>query len=396
MELFDTSAVIPSKLGPKDYAESVFQFLETSGRTAFVKIRRFLEGWFSLYPDDEKAKLRSSFRAKEGVESPLFELALYNVFHKMGAEIQIHPAIEGTGNKPDFHIRLKSGFEFYLEAIVVRGVSDKDVVRENMEQNIYGIIDHKLKSPEFFLSVHVLARGVNVPSENQLISDLSNHLSSISHVKAVKDYAENGHINYDEVYTFVWEHKGWKIEFVPLPKTEEAIGKSSHRPIGAIESGVVYSTTKEDIRNAVEFKIKHHKKVTKPIIIAVNSTHWSTDEEDFRNALYGSIIVSVDLSSRESHAYQDTDGVWRNKKELRNQNLIAVIGAQMLTHTTLASQNLVVYQNPYIPYPDEAKMELLSHVFPEPETKLGRTDGSTLGEIFGLPSDWLQDDVIDD
>lgn len=390
MSLFDPTLVDCAKLGPSAHDDASFHYLQTSGEPSSARIRDLLEQWFADYPEDHKNELKQRFvTSKSDIQSPTFELALHATFKQLGAEVEIHPKVSDyTDKRPDFLIRMPSGFEFYLEAVLARGQSDKERNREQVVNSLYAIIDRNLKSPEYFWSVTILEQGPAAPSGRQVVHALAQYMTGLNRYEVGAQLKAHG---FDTPVKFLWEVAGWRIKFQPIPKKAEAIGKPDHRPLGSFPMAqAVCCSDDVDIRESIKFKIKHHSAVDKPYIVAVNAMNWSAKHEDFVNAIYGSDQVTVRTYPDGSHTTEDTralNGIWLDRSGEKNHHLIAVIGAVHLQAWTVADCSLTVYENPYIAMPVAARFE----GFPRLEPKDGHlvpVEGQTLGHLFGLLDGW--------
>jgi hypothetical protein len=118
--------------------------------------------------------------------------------------------------------------------------------------------------------------------------------------------------------------------------------------------------------------------------------NWSADHEDFINAIYGSDQVTVRTYQDGSHKTEDTralDGIWLDNDGVKNQHLIAVIGAIHLQAWSVAGCTLTVYENPYIDMPIEARIGVFPRLEPR-DGHLVKVEGQTLGQLFGLLDGW--------
>lgn len=386
MYLFCPTLVDPAKLGPSNYDEPEFQYLQTSGKPRATQVRELLEQWFAVYPDDHKNELKQRFvTSKSDIQSPTFELALHATFKQLGADVEIHPKVSDDNDKrPDFLIRLPSGFEFYLEAVIARGQSDDERNREQVVKSLYAVIDRRLESSQYFWSVTVLEQGPAAPSGKQMVHALFQYMAGLNRNEVGAQLEVHG---FDTPVKLLWEDAGWSIEFVPIPKKAEAIGKPDHRPLGSfMMARAVCCSDDVDIRETIKFKVKHHRAVDKPYIVAVNATNWSAEHEDFVNAIYGSDQLTVRTYSDGSHTTEMTrglNGIWFDRDGVKNQHLIAVIGAVDLGAWTVADCSLTVYENPYIDIPNEARVQGLPRL-----ERLGSqmiaVEGQTLGQLLGI------------
>lgn len=387
MNLFDPTRVDPAKHGPRDHDEPIFHYLQTSSRSSVARVRDLLEQWFADYPDDHKTELKQRFvTRKSDIHSPTFELALHATFKQLGADVEIHPKVsDDTDKRPDFLVRLPSGFEFYLEAVIVRGQSDEEKNREQVAKSLYADIDRRLDSPDYFWAVTILEQGPAAPSAKQMVHVLAQYMAGLKRDEVGAQLEAHG---FDTPVKLLWEDAGWSIEFLPIPKEAEAIGKPDHRPLGSFPMArAVCCSDDVDIRESIKFKVKHHSAVDKPYIVAVNAMNWSAEHEDFVNAIYGSDQVTVRTYPDGSQTTENTrglDGIWLDKNGIKNQHVLAVIGAVQLQASSVAGCSLTVYENPYIEMPAEARIEGLPRLEPKKDQMI-QVAGRTLGQLFGLP-----------
>ncbi len=392
MNLFEPSAVDILKQGLQERTEPVFSYLATSGTPAAKVIRELMEQWFQDYPEEHQNELRQRFvTSKSDIDSPLFELALHATFRRVGAKVEIHPKVsEETDRRPDFLIQLPNGFEFYLEAVLARGQSDDERNRERVINSIYGLIDRKLKSPDYFWSVTVLSQGNIAPSGNQIVNSLAQYMRGLNREEVQEQLTAHG---FDSPIKLRWEQDGWSFDFAPIPKSLNSIGNPNHRPLGVFPGGRAQLCRDDsDIRDAIKYKLAHHSNLDKPYIISVNATRWSAQREDFREAIYGSSQLIVTAETSRTTATEETrelNGIWLGKTGPKHQSLIAVLGTVKLHPWTIADSWFTMYENPYIDFPEDARVAELQRLEAK-DGVLDKVDGQTIGKLFGLPENWAE------
>ena len=111
IKLFDKTT--ETIVGPSSKNENSFNYYHKSNRKDIQIIRETLEKWFLEYPESEKLELKSRF--KKHLDSAFYELFLFELFNKLGFNIQIHPKLKNSNKRPDFLIS-KDGFQVYVEA----------------------------------------------------------------------------------------------------------------------------------------------------------------------------------------------------------------------------------------------------------------------------------------
>jgi len=105
--------------GPARQTESSFHFLNRAAGKAWGAVRELLENWYASYPD-ETGDLRMRFRQDDPRQhvAAWWELYIYVLFERLGYAVEVHPAADGTHNKPDFCIS-KDGEVMYVECTVL-------------------------------------------------------------------------------------------------------------------------------------------------------------------------------------------------------------------------------------------------------------------------------------
>ena len=203
--------------------------------------------------------------------------------------------------------------------------------------------------------------------------------------EVVAEFKENG---FGTQCKHWWDQDGWLVEFVPIPKAEEYRGRPESRPLGGFHmpSPVIVSND-DNIRASVKFKLKHHPHLDKPYVIAVAVPDQFGEEEDFMNAIYGTMSFQLNTITGESRSARQNNGVWSGGSGPRNDHLVAVIGAWRLFTYSVPRAEVVVFENPYIDPVEEIKAIDFPHWVRCAE-KLERRTGRTTGEIHRLDPGW--------
>lgn len=390
MKLFDPGRVDPAKLGPKQPDERYFEFIETSSRPALRRVRALLDDWFDHYPDANKHELkRRLITNRVGIQSEFFELCLHALFRRIGAEVQVHPNVSGEGdNKPDFLIRLRNGFDFYLEAVVATGQARPQGDREKVPKSLFANIDLRLESSPYRFLATVISQGPSTPSVNLIVRRLKEYIAGLDHEEVKKNWEER---RSGTPIKYCWEGDGWNIEFIPLPSSGTETGSAGQRQLIEFpHPEMVVCNDELDIRKSIKSKLGQHASTDKPYVIAVNGLGMFVDAYVFDNALFGSDQITLVQHADGSQSDEDTrglDGVWLGRNGPKNERLIGVIGAPQLDVFQLSQTTLRFYENPYIDFPPKARLEGMTRV----ETHTGRLmeiEGQPLGKFFGLPIGW--------
>lgn len=123
MKLFDNKNRV--NLKPAKSNENTYDYLNNSAREEVEEVRNKLEKWFSIYPEEEKFEIKRRIKTREQFDSTFFEMYLYNLFTEMNFNIESHPEIKDSDNKPDFLIS-KVDKQIYVEAKVDYNLSEKE------------------------------------------------------------------------------------------------------------------------------------------------------------------------------------------------------------------------------------------------------------------------------
>lgn len=393
MTLFDLSSIQPEKTGPMAYNEPDYCYLQSSAHPVAAKVRALLETWFAAYPNEHKYEMRQRFRtSKSDIDSPVFELALFATLRAVGARVEIHPKVsDRTNRRPDFLVCLPSGYEFYLEAALARGQTDEERSKEMIEKQFKTYINKNLITPGYLWTVTVLSQGSREPRYSRCVKELSQYAKRLNPAQVLESLKEYG---FSTTKWFTFEDAGWRVHFTPTPVKESAIGLPGHRPIGSQRMpSAAFCKDHEDIRRKVEDKAQHHDLVDKPIVVAVNACSWRVTQADIIDALYGMSQLTVTTFEDGSHTFKGTrapDGVWFGKEGARRPNLIAVLGVCKFTASGAGQARFTLYENPYIPYPPEARISELSR-YEVRGDRMEHVEGKTIGQLFCLPPSWPLD-----
>ena len=89
--------------GPAKHNEETYSYFNRSSRIDVSIVREKLNKWFEEYPNEEKKELKKRFQ--KDFDPAFYELFLFQLFKTLGFEIEIHPQIPSSSNRPDFLIK---------------------------------------------------------------------------------------------------------------------------------------------------------------------------------------------------------------------------------------------------------------------------------------------------
>jgi len=393
MRLFDEAVrTDDSAMG---FAEPEFVFLNRCSRTEWNIIREELETWFSRYPPDNQTELHSRFRSNNdnNFRSAFFELFLYELLTKMGCTAEVHPELgNDTTKRPDFLVQAPSKTDFYLEACLATDQSDEQAGAKARMNNVYDLLNQKLSSPNFFIGMDLYGAPTTQPSANKIISFLEKELKPLDPDEIGQRYENSG---VGALPKWSYEHEGWRIVFWPIPKSKEARGISDIRPIGVWGPGVAQAIRPQDaIRSAVVDKASAYGQLDKPYVIAVNALGEYVQGRliSVTQALFGTEgvggKVSPDLESTEIKPIRLPDGAFWDKSGPKHTRVSAVLVAATLLPSNIPRASVWLCHNPWATQPYSSELTRLPQLVPE-EDHMVELEGESIGEILGLPTDWL-------
>ena len=118
---------------PSEQGESLYAFLNGTAGNDWQRVRDVLTEWLSRYPEAERPTLISRFQRtdRRGFLGAFWELYLHELFRRLGFDITLHPALDGTTHRPDFRLQRGTAVT-YVEAVTIyesqaqsRGVSPR-------------------------------------------------------------------------------------------------------------------------------------------------------------------------------------------------------------------------------------------------------------------------------
>lgn len=98
--------------------ESIFAYLNRSGRPGSAACRALIEARLARVPQTEQANFCSRFRCGNDFEftAAFQELTLHELLRRQRCKLRFHPTVPGTTKQPDFTVQQPGGPEFVLEA----------------------------------------------------------------------------------------------------------------------------------------------------------------------------------------------------------------------------------------------------------------------------------------
>ena len=373
--------------GPKTYIESDFEYLDRSARKEAAKVRKFLNEWIEHFPEDEARELISRIKCgdRRAFDSATFEIVLYAIVKSLGSELEVHPELDnGSKKRPDFLVRLPSGEELYLEAVLASEFSETERAAERRKNVVLESIE-KLDSPNFFIGISAEGNPDTPPPSKALRGKLSAWLSSLDPDAVAQDVEENGH---EKIPRITWEHEGWCIEFEAIPIKPEKRGKGQ-RVIGILSGGARWVNVWEPIRDAVRAKGGRYGELKKPFIVAINVDGHALDRIDEMQALFGQeeYVFNRANPDGQPEMRRAPNGAWFGPK---GPQYTRVSGAWIfggVNPWNLVTRKNMLYFNPWAQFSIPATFQTVNYA-KAVNGKMEWIEGESLSTLLGLPESW--------
>lgn len=384
MNLF--SSIERTCLGPRNYVETSFEYLDRSARPEAVRVRTVFEKWYGDFPDQD-GDLAARFRSRVDTQSAgaAFELFLHQLLLGLGCTVHVHPETEsGKGTRPDFLVRDKDHREFYLEATVVTDRSETDRAAEARKHAVYQAIE-RVSCPNFYLLLDVKGDPKTPPPAAKLRAFLKRWLESLDPDALIRDG-----IDAESLPRCTWKHDDWKIAFTAAPRSPERRGNPDIRVIGALMTEPRWVATWQSIRNSVVAKGNRYGNLGKPLVVAVNVGRFDLDRIDEMNALFGqeSYVFSCGDLTSTPRMMRQRDGVWHGVHGPQYRRISAVLVAKQIEPWTIAKSNVTLYLNPWAEHPLFGPLHELDRALPEDSGKMRWVAGRHPREILDLAEGW--------
>ncbi len=138
----------------------------TASQPYWARVRNELDRWFDDFPKGEPARdLRNRFRKDDHRQhyAAWWELYLYTFLSRSGFEVEVHPRLEDSDDRPDFLVRSERE-AFYVEAATTFSGIEDDQEHSVLEAQIMDAIE-KVRSDTFTVSIEFERIGAQHPRD---------------------------------------------------------------------------------------------------------------------------------------------------------------------------------------------------------------------------------------
>lgn len=292
-----------------------YQYLNNSATPYAEKIRTFLNACFDLYEygDAEKHEVLQRIRSSNEVHfhSACFELFINALLVKQGYKLQPHPELAHSEKHPDFLVTSPTGEEFYLE--LVTGVED---TQSTHLKNILDVLEKNTHSNFFVRVEHNNGSMKNSPKTSDFKKSIFSWLDSLDPDSVLDDIKKRMQENTGSMFDGpqqTWSHEEFEIKITAIPASPEKRGNIERMYAGGF-SGLVNTKNHEIIQKSLKAKSGRYGDLDKPFIIATalrpSQFSFGLDEDDQKQALFGSYQWILDHETNISEIVFSGDGVW--------------------------------------------------------------------------------------
>lgn len=308
---------------------------------------------------------------------------LYQLFVSLNYKVVIHPKLNNTKNRPDFLINDSCGNEFYLEAVVSSGLSEKDVAQKSILNDIFNSIN-KLYTKDFFIKAEIEKYPTKSIPAKKIRTFLENQLKLLDPDSCEKLFNLGA---YDLIPEWKFNFDGFEMKFRPIPKSKEFRSKKTEKPIGITHYGFHWRGENKHILKSLKTKANKYKALRKPYVIAINSLDDIFRREDIIETLFGSEAIYTHTESDNYSTIRVANGLFYSKSGPRYTRVSGVLFINNLLPWTVGINNFQLFVNPW----SENKITNFLNDFPKSiveNDRLKDIPGKKLHELMNLPDKW--------
>jgi hypothetical protein len=168
------SAIERSDASAQRNSEPMFDFYDRAARPMFAEYRSIVEGWLAEMGTTDAVELAAQMRSPddEKYESGLIELVMHASFIRLGYKVEVHPALAGNQNRPDFLLKNADGAPLAYIEVTTINPPRADVSDERREAPIRDRLNQVELPEDMRLSYDVEEAGSTSPSLGRLVAQV--------------------------------------------------------------------------------------------------------------------------------------------------------------------------------------------------------------------------------
>ena len=320
-----------------NYIENRYDYYVQSTKEKIINRKNVLEEWFQLHPIEEQQEIKSRIKKNEHFDSVVFEMFLFQKHNKELWDINIHPTLPHSSDRPDFSLR-KNGVEMYLEAQVCYAQSETERSNLNKEKHLKDQINKFRKGKYSIGLTKIKIKTKESPSAKEFKQEIYNICESNIVVKKKLSFTNES----IEIEYFFIRHSSEPTRFITSEFNE-----------------LVWGSNIEPIRRNLIKKSKKYGDLNKPFIIAMEIKDFLIDKDDLENAIYGDEKYMVQTSPPYvSRTIRDDNGFFNHSQLGFKEKVSAVI-----FYFDIWNDLPLVCHNPNALYPIEQHLIPGNHMF---------------------------------
>jgi hypothetical protein len=367
---------------PMRYGENIFDFYNRIDRPDWARVRDELESWYRCHPDPG-GQMRGHFQGKRHDQhvGAWWELYVYAFFRKLGYEIIVHPELpNGRLDRPDFLIS-RDGSAAYVECKAV--IERLRTAVENAILDATNTASH----PDFVLELDIESEGSQEPSAAKIRAAIENWLQGLN---ADDEIASRDAGKPEQ--TLRLPIGEWELLYTAHPVPPDQRGTYG-RLLGLHSQRVVMYDNPGLIKRALKGKGKKYTGVETPLdhplIVALNTTTVSIDDDEVDRALFGaaSVLFNPDGEPRYTRLPRARNGYWCADPPAGARVAAVILGSNIQPYG-VAQDMPRMWINPWAPVPVTETYGLATSVLLDSD-EVRRTQGAAVAsDVFGLPPNW--------
>jgi len=323
-----------------------------------------------------------------GHNSAFWELLLHEAFLRLGYHVEIHPAIVGTDDRPDFRITNADGQSLIVEAVCQMAELESDQSANKRLADVYNALNTFQNHADWQFMVNYRGTPTRQVATNALLKGLSHWLNDY------QPAPERNYIGDDEDQNvFVFRQDEWELHVRPI--AVESLQRSSPRRVASWGSKDAHFVNAFNMaRKKIDRKAGRYGKP--PMVVAVNLLEPFMDNQDIATLLYGPIhahFCRAETGKEWTEAYRGSDGLFVRRQKPINQNLVGVLVSNC-NPWDVHRRSISFHLHPFGPQGQAgltgvlAAFDRLPRSIINDKTEVEHVNGNDLRTILGLPIEW--------
>jgi hypothetical protein len=365
------------------FAESSFSFLDRVAQPYWARVRDELDRWFDDFPKGEPARdLRNRFRKDDHRQhyAAWWELYLYRFLRRSGFDVEVHPRLRDSGDRPDFLVRSEQE-AFYVEAATTFSGIEDDQEHSALKAQIMDAVE-KVQSETFTVSLEFERIGTGMPAIREIVHPIEKWLAAL----------DPDHALASGVYpSCSIKVRDWQLELIAFPLEPEHRGPVKQLiGLGPVTVGNVNDT--EKLRATLNRKRGKYGNLREPLLFAVLMPSTFADLPAVEKALFGDTALQYSRGERgRERSGRLRNGFWIDERGPRARAVSGLItGFGILPGAEFANRRPRLWPNPWAANPLIEALQMPQSAGSTEAQFTHQDDDETPSPraIFGLSRDW--------